>query len=156
PIWLLNHRNFARNLHRIPMCHPGPARASGSHVMSQQAPSPRASNAELVRSLYKAWNQRDWLAVRAGLAADVEWFHATRHELVRGVDAVVDLLKAAADAFPDAHVDIHCIHEAGEFVIVEWSASRGTLESRVGSDRERCEAPACVDEQEGEEQRRPI
>src|SRR5438105_2298580 len=99
----------------------------------ESATSHHAGNADRVRGLYEAWNRRDWAAVALVLSREIEWFHATRHELVQGVDAVVDLLKAAAVAFPDAKVEIHSIHEAGDFVIVEWFASRAGHKSEVPS-----------------------
>jgi ketosteroid isomerase-like protein len=79
------------------------------------------SNGSRMRELYEAWNQRDWAAVRARLAPDVEWFHAGRHELVRGSEAVVELLKSHAEVFPDARVDVRALHDIGETVLVEWT-----------------------------------
>lgn len=81
-------------------------------------------NADSVRKFYDAYNRRDWEAVRSLLAPSVEWFHAARAELVSGVDGVIALLRSAAEAFPDARVEVRAIHEAGDCVITECAYTR--------------------------------
>lgn len=71
--------------------------------------SPRtavAADAAIARRVYAAWNLRDWRTVASLLAPDVEWLHLARGEAIRGVDAVVHLLRSSADAFPHAHVHV--------------------------------------------------
>lgn len=95
-------------------------------MTSQAAPVAAASHADRVRAFYDAWNRRDWDAVANGLDAGVEWFHATRRELVRGKEAVVALLRSSADAFPDARIHVRGLHVNGDFVIAEWSVELAT------------------------------
>lgn len=77
-------------------------------------------NAEITRSFYEAFNRRDWEALAAHLAAGVEWFHASRGELIRGREAVTALLRSSVEAFPEARVSVNAIHESGATVVTEW------------------------------------
>jgi len=96
--------------------------------------SSSTSHGDRVRSFYDAWNRRDWAAVASRLDADVEWFNATRREQVRGVDAVVALLKSSADAFPSARIEVRELHVNGDFAFVEWSVE---LEGSIGPNAKR-------------------
>lgn len=88
-------------------------------------------NADRIRELYDAWNRRAWNELACSLAPDVVWFHATRHEHVEGVDAVVSMLRSTAEAFPDARIDLHAVREAGNTVIAEWSARQAGTRTRA-------------------------
>ena len=84
------------------------------------------TNADTTRKFYDAYNRRDWEALGSLLAPSVEWFHAARAELVSGVDGVTALLRSAADAFPDARIEVRAIHEAGDCVITECAFTRSS------------------------------
>lgn len=77
-------------------------------------------NAEITRSFYEAFNRRDWEALAAHLAPGVEWFHASRGELICGREAVTALLRGSAEAFPEARVSVNAVHESGATVVTEW------------------------------------
>lgn len=77
-------------------------------------------NAEITRSFYEAFNRRDWEALAAHLAPGVEWFHASRGELICGREAVTALLRSSAEAFPEARVSVNAVHESGATVVTEW------------------------------------
>ncbi|HVY48265.1 MAG TPA: nuclear transport factor 2 family protein [Minicystis sp.] len=74
-----------------------------------------------VRDLYDAYNRRDWEAVAELLDPCVEWFHAGRHELVRGSDGVVAMMRCNAESFPHAHIELRAVRDAGSAVVAEWT-----------------------------------
>jgi ketosteroid isomerase-like protein len=88
-------------------------------------------NAEITRNFYEAYNLRDWDALAALMSPRIEWFHAARGELIRGVEAVTALFRSSAEAFPEAHVSVSAVHESAETVIAEWSYISARSRSRL-------------------------
>ncbi|HVY48653.1 MAG TPA: nuclear transport factor 2 family protein [Minicystis sp.] len=88
-----------------------------------------------VRALYEAYNRRAWDAVAVLLDPSVEWFHAGRHELVRGVDGAVAMFRGNADAFPKAKIDLRAVRDAGDAVVVEWNVVNGRAPRRLDARR---------------------
>ena len=76
---------------------------------------------------------------RRGSIPGVEWFHAGRHELVRGVEGVVAMLRSNAEAFPGARIDVRSLRAAGGAVIAEWTVVNARLSMTTD-----CEKPAIV------------
>jgi ketosteroid isomerase-like protein len=98
--------------------------------------APPAANVEVpaaARALYDAWNDRRWDDLAALFDSDVEWFHAGRHELVRGAEAVVAMLRSQAEAFPHALIDVRTLRAAGDVVVAEWTVrhARASTTSEV-------------------------
>jgi ketosteroid isomerase-like protein len=94
----------------------------GMHVVIKPPrPTPARPAIEVLRELYDAVNARDWDAVAARIDPNVEWFHAGRHELVRGVDGIVGMLRANAEAFPNARIEVRALRDAGAVVVAEWT-----------------------------------
>jgi ketosteroid isomerase-like protein len=108
-------------------------------VIKPPRPSPARPATEALRDLYEAYNERDWERVAARLDAGVEWFHAGRHELVRGVDGVVAMLRSNAEAFPNARIDVRALRAAGTAVVAEWTVANAR--SSMTTD---CDKPAIV------------
>jgi ketosteroid isomerase-like protein len=90
-------------------------------VIKPPRPSPARPAKEALADLYAAYNAREWDAVAARLDPGVEWFHAGRHELVRGVESVVAMLRSNAEAFPSAQIDVRKLHAVGATVVAEWT-----------------------------------
>jgi ketosteroid isomerase-like protein len=76
---------------------------------------------KITRAFYDAYNARDWDALASLMAPTVAWFHAARRELIQGPGAVLALLRSSAEAFPDARIQLHAVHETGRTVVAEWS-----------------------------------
>ena len=80
-----------------------------------------ANNVEIVRAIYRAFDERDWDAIRGLLAPEVEWHQFTAlpdQATFRGPDEVVDRFLRAQwlDQFPDIVVEIHELIDAGDNV----------------------------------------
>ena len=104
------------------------------HVVIKAPPA----NVELpcaARALYDAWNERRWDDLAALLDSDVEWFHAGRHELVRGAEAVVAMLRSQAEAFPHARIDVRTLRAAGDVVVAEWTVSHARASATSEADK---------------------
>ena len=108
-------------------------------VIKPPRPAPAQPATEALRDLYRAYNERDWDAVAARLAPGIEWFHAGRHELMRGVESVVAMMRSNADAFPSARIDVRALRAAGGAVVAEWTVVNAR--SSMTTD---CEKPAIV------------
>ncbi|MCC6554375.1 MAG: nuclear transport factor 2 family protein [Polyangiaceae bacterium] len=76
---------------------------------------------KITRAFFDAYNRRDWDALSARLAPSVTWFNAARRELIQGPEAVLALLRSSAEAFPEARIELHAVHEAASRSIAEWS-----------------------------------
>lgn len=81
--------------------------------------TPKQSNTEWVRCYYDAFNRRDWEWIAAMLAPDVEWFHASRDERVRGTNAVIACFRSLVEGTPSAQIEVRAIHDAGPVIIAE-------------------------------------
>jgi ketosteroid isomerase-like protein len=82
-------------------------------------------NTKITRAFFEAYNRRDWDALTALCAPTVSWFNAARRELMQGPDVVLGFLRSTAEAFPEARIELHAMHESGSKVIVEWSYVAG-------------------------------
>jgi ketosteroid isomerase-like protein len=80
--------------------------------------------ADLVRSLYDAWNRRAFDELAEALAPAVEWHDVGRGETVRGRPATRALLSSLAESFPRACIDVVAVHEAAGVVVAELAFTR--------------------------------
>lgn len=84
-----------------------------------------AENEQLVRSLYEAWNRRDFDSIRESVAPDAVLTDTGSGQTFRGADGVEQYNKAWAGGFPDGKVTVDRVIEAGDLVVVEFTG-RGT------------------------------
>jgi len=84
-----------------------------------------ADNANFVRSLLEAWNRRDYDYLTESTAADAVVTLVGTGETFHGPEGSHQLDKMWADAFPDGHITIDRVIEAGDLVVAEYTG-RGT------------------------------
>jgi steroid delta-isomerase-like uncharacterized protein len=84
-----------------------------------------ADNANFVRSLYEAWNKRDFDYLAESTAADTVLTVVGTGETYRGLEDAIGYNKMLAEAFPDAKTTIDNIIESGDTVVVEYTG-KGT------------------------------
>lgn len=95
-----------------------------------------AGNADLARSLYTGWNERDFDRLAEMVAADCEIMIVGTGQVFRGPDGARQYNTGWADGFPDGAVTIDNIVDAGDCVVVEFTGRgthTGTLPSAMGS-----------------------
>jgi steroid delta-isomerase-like uncharacterized protein len=84
-----------------------------------------ADNAQLVRDMFEAWNNRDFDFIVEATTSDVVLTDAGSGETFRGRDGVLGYNKMWADAFPDGKITVDRVIAAGDTVVVEYTG-RGT------------------------------
>ena len=95
-----------------------------------------ADNETLARTLYEAWNNRDWQASMDAAAPDGTITMMGTGETFQGADGTRKYNTMWADAFPDGRLTIDHIYSAGDCVVVEFTGRgthTGTLETSMGS-----------------------
>ncbi len=95
-----------------------------------------ASNTEIARDLYLAWNERDFDRVTEMVQPDCEILVAGSGERFQGPEGVRRYNAAWADGFPDGEITIDRVTDAGDCVVVEYTGRgthTGTLTSSMGS-----------------------
>jgi steroid delta-isomerase-like uncharacterized protein len=93
-------------------------------------------NEDLARSVYEAWNNRDWQVSKDAMAPDGTIMVMGTGETFEGSEGVQRYNTMWADAFPDGRVTIDHIYSAGDAVVVEFTGRgthTGTLETSMGS-----------------------
>ena len=90
-----------------------------------------ADNADLARSLYDAWNRRDFDAQADATAADGKIHVVGSGDTYEGPDGSRKYNTMWADAFPDAAITVDRVIPAGDMVVVEFTG-RGTHTARSG------------------------
>ncbi|HET8982660.1 MAG TPA: ester cyclase [Pedococcus sp.] len=84
-----------------------------------------ADNADLARSLYDAWNRRDFDAQAEATAADGKIHVVGSGDTYDGPDGSRRYNTMWADAFPDGAITVDRVIPAGDTVVVEFTG-RGT------------------------------
>ncbi|HEU4513245.1 MAG TPA: ester cyclase [Nocardioidaceae bacterium] len=84
-----------------------------------------ADNATLVRSLFDAWNNRDFDAVARDVDANCTIVDMGSGRTVQGPDGFVAFNTALFEAMPDAQFTLDHLTAQGETVVVEYTG-RGT------------------------------
>ena len=72
-----------------------------------------------------AYNEKNWKAVRAGVAPDVIYDEIATGRRVQGVDQCIALWQGWAKALPDSRATFHNAIAAGNTVVLEvtWNAT---------------------------------
>ena len=84
-----------------------------------------ADNATLARSLYEAWNNRDFDYGARMTADDATLVDVGSGTTMRGPEGARQYSEAWAGAFPDGRITIDRLIDAGDVVVVEYTG-RGT------------------------------
>ena len=95
-----------------------------------------ADNATLARTLYEAWNRRDFDEIVASTPADGQIVIVGSGDTFSGPEGAMQYNKAWADAFPDGVITVDHLHEAGDCVVAEITGRgthTGTLVTSMGS-----------------------
>ena len=95
-----------------------------------------ADNTNLARSLYEAWNNRDFDYLSDCIAADGSITDVGSGQTFRGPDGARQYNTAWADAFPDGRITVDKVIAQDDFVTVEYTGQgthTGTLSSPAGS-----------------------
>ena len=95
-----------------------------------------ADNTELARSLYDAWNNRDFDFMSERTATDGTITVVGSGQTLRGPDGARQYHTSWADAFPDGRITIDNVIAQGDQIVVEFTGRgthTGTLTSSAGS-----------------------
>jgi steroid delta-isomerase-like uncharacterized protein len=95
-----------------------------------------ADNATLARTLYEAWNERDFDRMVEMVPTEGQIVIVGSGDTFDGPEGAMQYNKMWADAFPDGVITIDRMHEAGDCVIVELTGRgthTGTLVTSMGS-----------------------
>ena len=95
-----------------------------------------ANNADLARSLYLGWNDRDFDRLAEMVTADSEVIVVGTGEVYKGPEGSRRYNTAWAEGFPDGKITIDNVIEAGDCVVVEFTGRgthTGTLTTPMGS-----------------------
>ena len=95
-----------------------------------------ADNVELIRSLYDAWNRRDFDTQVAASAPDGQMQVVGTGEVFEGPEGARRYNENWANGFPDGQVTVDNIVADGDRVVVEFTGRgthTGTLETSMGA-----------------------
>jgi steroid delta-isomerase-like uncharacterized protein len=95
-----------------------------------------ADNETLARSLYEAWNNRDWQTSMDATAPDGTITVMGTGETFQGAEGTQKYNTMWADAFPDGQITVDHVYNAGDCVVVEFTGRgthTGTMETSMGS-----------------------
>ena len=95
-----------------------------------------ADNATLIRSLYDAWNRRDFEVGVQAMAPDGRITFMGTGETFEGPEGARRFGKAWADGFPDGQVTVDSVVAEGDQVVAEYTGRgthTGTFETSMGS-----------------------
>lgn len=84
-----------------------------------------ADNAEFVRGLLEAWNDRDFDQIMEATAPDAVLTDAGSGEIFRGREEIRTYNTMWADAFPDGRITVDRVIASGDTVVAEYTG-RGT------------------------------
>ena len=82
-----------------------------------------------------AYNEKNWDAIRSGLAADFTYDEVGTRRRVQGVEETIALWQGWAKAFSDSRATIHSALASGNTVVIEltWQGTHnGPLETPAG------------------------
>ena len=95
-----------------------------------------AVNADLARSLYLGWNDRDFDRLAEMVSTDGEIVVVGTGEVFKGPEGSRRYNTAWAEGFPDGAITIDNVIDAGDCVVVEFTGRgthTGTLATSMGS-----------------------
>ena len=93
-------------------------------------------NLTLIRSVYEAWNERDFDRQAEAMAPDVTITMMGTGEVLQGPDGSRKYSTMWANAFPDGRLTLDTVAGDGDTVVVEFTGRgthTGTLETSMGS-----------------------
>jgi ketosteroid isomerase-like protein len=82
-------------------------------------------NANLLRELHQAFNERNYDRVDDLVVEDVEWENVATGETFSGPEGVKQFMPGWVEAFSDGKTEIQDVHAGDDFAVVEY-AGRGT------------------------------
>lgn len=85
-----------------------------------------ADNTDLARSLYEAWNNRDFDYLSDCMAADGSITDVGSGQTFRGPDGARQYNTAWTDAFPDGRITVDNVIAQDDFVTVEYTGQGTT------------------------------
>jgi steroid delta-isomerase-like uncharacterized protein len=94
-----------------------------------------ANHEALVRSVYTAYNDRDFDRAAAAVADNYEWTMVPTQQVFNGPDGMRQYLAAWADGFPSSKVEVTNVIVAGDRAVVEFTGRgvhSGTLRTPAG------------------------
>ncbi|MGH3332302.1 MAG: ester cyclase [Nocardioidaceae bacterium] len=94
-----------------------------------------ADNANLARSLYEAWNERNFDLATEAMAPDGQIIDMGSGQTWSGPDGARQYNQMWANAVPDGRITIDRVVSAGDTVVVEYTGQgthTGTLETPMG------------------------
>jgi steroid delta-isomerase-like uncharacterized protein len=94
-----------------------------------------ADNATLVRSLYEAWNDRNFDAAADATASDAKIEIVGTGDVFEGPEGTRRYNEGWANGFPDGRITVDNLIVAGDTVVVEFTGRgthTGTLETSMG------------------------
>lgn len=95
-----------------------------------------ADNATLARSLYEAWNERNFDLVTEAMAPDGQITVVGTGDTYQGREGVLQYNQMWADGFPDGRITIDRMIAQDDYIVVEFTGSgthTGTLAMPMGS-----------------------
>lgn len=95
-----------------------------------------ADNTELARSLYEAWNNRDFDYMSERMASDGTITVVGSGQTLQGPEGARQYNMSWAEAFPDGRITVDNVISQGDRVVVEFTGQgthTGTLSSPAGS-----------------------
>jgi steroid delta-isomerase-like uncharacterized protein len=118
---------------------------------------PQQQLIDAAKAMLLAYNEKNWAAVRASIAANFVYDEVATRRQAQGADQVIALWEGWAKAFPDSRATIHSALASGNTVLIEmtWQGTHnGPLEMPSGpiaATGKRIEIRACqVTEMAGE------
>jgi ketosteroid isomerase-like protein len=86
-----------------------------------------AENTEIIRRAFEAFNRRDWNALVAEAAPDMEYVPSGAlpgsTESVHGPEGYLEFLRWLTDEFADPRVEVRALRDAGDQVFAEVALS---------------------------------
>lgn len=82
-----------------------------------------ADNQQFVRDLFKAWNERDYDSIAAGMAPDGTIVDMGSGRTLQGPEGAVEFTKTLFEALPDGQFTIDHLAAQGDTVVVEYTCT---------------------------------
>lgn len=84
-----------------------------------------AGEEAVVRTVYDAFNDRDFDRASSVVSDDAEWTNVPTGETLRGRDGLRQFLQVWDDGFPDGRIEVSSVKSGEGFAVVEF-VGRGT------------------------------
>jgi steroid delta-isomerase-like uncharacterized protein len=117
---------------------------------AQSTMIPQQQLIDAAKAPLRAFNEKDWDAVRASVSPNLVYDEVATSRKVQGVEQVIPLWQGWATAFPDARATFHRELPSGNTVVFEvsWRGThQGPLQTPDGAIEatgKRIDVPACM------------